>query len=129
MAENSFYIEDFLRQAVAVGASDAHIYEGERPAIRVSGQIMRINMPPITSDDMEFTIRTIAPQHLRDRIQRFFDIDFSYEIVGCSRFRVNLSRQLGKTAMVIRAIHYYIKKFEELDLPTKLEEFAGFNNG
>mgnify|MGYP002515758336 FL=1 len=128
-ANNDFYIEDFLRQAVSVGASDAHICEGERPAIRVSGQIMRINLPPLTSEDMEFVIRTVAPQHLKDRITRFFDIDFSYEIPGCSRFRINMSRQLGKTAMVIRAIPYYIKTFEELYLPKTLEEFAKFNNG
>ncbi len=129
MSNNDFYIEDFLRQAVSVGASDAHICEGERPAIRVSGQIMRINLPPLTAEDMEFVIRTVAPQHLKDRITRFFDIDFSYEIPGCSRFRINMSRQLGKTAMVIRAIPYYIKTFKELFLPTTLEEFASFNNG
>ncbi len=129
MGSNDFYIEDFLRQAVSVGASDAHICEGERPAIRVSGQIMRINLPPLTSEDIEFVIRTVAPTHLKDRITRFFDIDFSYEIPGCSRFRINMSRQLGKTAMVIRAIPYYIKNFEELGLPSTLEEFATWNNG
>ena len=129
MSSNDFYIEDFLRQAVSVGASDAHICEGERPAIRVSGQIMRINLPPLTSEDIEFVIRTVAPTHLKDRITRFFDIDFSYEIPGCSRFRINMSRQLGKTAMVIRAIPYYIKSFKELFLPETLEEFASFNNG
>jgi twitching motility protein PilT len=128
-SSNDFYIEDFLRQAVSVGASDAHICEGERPAIRVSGQIMRINLPPLTSEDIEFVIRTVAPQHLKDRITRFFDIDFSYEIPGCSRFRINMSRQLGKTAMVIRAIPYYIKTFKELYLPDTLEELASFNNG
>ncbi len=126
---NDFYIEDFLRQAVSVGASDAHICEGERPAIRVSGQIMRINLPPLTPEDMEFVIKTVSPVHLKDRITRFFDIDFSYEIPGCSRFRVNMSRQLGKTAMVIRAIPYYIKSFTDLGLPPSLEEFASFNNG
>ena len=126
---NDFYIEDFLRQAVSVGASDAHISEGERPAIRVSGQIMRINLPPLTPEDMEFVIKTVSPSHLKDRITRFFDIDFSYEIPGCSRFRVNMSRQLGKTSMVIRAIPYYIKSFTDLGLPESLQEFATFNNG
>ena len=126
---NEFYIEDFLRQAVSVGASDAHISEGERPAIRVSGQIMRINLPPLTAEDMEFVIKTVSPSHLKDRITRFFDIDFSYEIPGCSRFRINMSRQLGKTAMVIRAIPYYIKSFTDLGLPESLQEFATFNNG
>ena len=89
---------------------------------------MRINLPPLTSEDMEFVIRTVAPQHLKDRITRFFDIDFSYEIPGCSRFRVNMSRQLGKTSMVIRAIPYYIKSFPDLGLPESLQAFATFNN-
>lgn len=40
-----------------------------------------------------------------------------------------MSRQLGKTAMVIRAIPYYIKTFAELDLPETIEQFAHFNNG
>lgn len=129
MANNSFFIEDFLRQAVSVGASDIHLSEGERPAIRVSGQIMRINLPPLTSDDVDFIIKTVAPQHLKDRISRFFDIDFSYEIEGVSRFRVNMSHQLGKNAMVFRAIPYYIKNFSELGLPETIEDFSKFNNG
>ena len=111
MANNNFYIEDFLRQAVSVGASDIHLCEGERPAIRVSGQIMRINFSPLTSEDVDFMIKTIAPTHLKDRIARFFDIDFSYEIQGVSRFRVNMSHSLGKNAMVFRAIPYSIKNF------------------
>ena len=70
MASNDFYIEDFLRQAVSVGASDAHICEGERPAIRVSGQIMRINLPPLTAEDIEFVIK-ILPANKTSRLNSF----------------------------------------------------------
>lgn len=129
MSESSFYIEDFLRQAVNIGASDIHISEGERPAIRVAGQIMRINTPPLSSEDIDFVIKTVAPEHLKDKITQYFDIDFSYEIEECSRFRVNLSHQLGKVAIVFRTIPYYIKTFTELGLPKHLEEFAKYNNG
>lgn len=129
MAESTFYIDDFLRQAVSVGASDIHLSAGERPAIRVAGQIMRINLPPLTEDDIDFVIQTISPEHLKDRISRFFDIDFSYEIKNYSRFRVNLSHQLAKNAIVFRVIPYHIKAFEELGLPKTLEAFAEFNNG
>lgn len=129
MGETGFYIEDFLRQAVSVGASDIHLSEGERPAIRVSGQIMRINVPALSNEDIEFVIRTVSPQNLKDKITRFFDIDFSYEIEGCSRFRVNLSHQLGKTAMAFRVIPYYIRTFEDLMVPPNIKQFAEFNNG
>ena len=124
-----FYIDDFLRQAVTVGASDIHLMVGERPAIRVAGKIMRINLPPLTEDDLMQTIDKISPEHLKDRISRFFDIDFSYEIPKFSRFRVNLSHQLAKNAIVFRVIPYYIKSFEELNLPKTIENFADFNNG
>ena len=125
----SFYIDDFLKQAVSVGASDIHLRTGERPAIRVAGQIMRINLPPLTDEDMNTAIASIAPEHLKDRISQFFDIDFSYEIKNCSRFRVNLGHQLAKNALVFRTIPYNIKSFEELGLPKTIESFADFNNG
>ncbi|MDY6383792.1 MAG: PilT/PilU family type 4a pilus ATPase [Cyanobacteriota bacterium] len=126
---NTFYIDDFLRQAVTVGASDIHLSVGERPAIRVAGQIMRINLPPLTDEDIDATIQSIAPDNLKERISRFFDIDFAYEIPHFSRFRVNMSHQLGKCALVLRVIPYHIKAFEELNLPKTLEHFAEFNNG
>lgn len=129
MSDKTFYIDDFLRQAVSVGASDIHLSIGERPVIRIAGQIMRINFPPLTEEDISLTIQTIAPEHLKDRISRFFDIDFSYEIPQCSRFRVNLSHQLAKSAIVFRVIPYSIKTFEELNLPKSIEDFADFNNG
>ncbi len=129
MSESTFFIDDFLRQAVSVGASDIHLSVGERPAIRVAGQIMRINLPPLTEQDINFVIKTISPEHLKDKIARFFDIDFSYEIKNYSRFRVNLSHSLAKSAIVFRVIPYHIKAFEELGLPKTLEAFADFNNG
>ncbi len=66
---------------------------------------------------------------VRSRVNSSFDLDFSYEIKGLSRFRVNLSRQLGKSALVIRNIPYNIKTLEELNLPISLEQFAHQNNG
>lgn len=127
--DSIFYIDDFLRQSVSVGASDIHLCVGERPAIRVAGQIMRIKHRILTEDDINQTINSISPLTLREKISRFYDIDFSYEISGFSRFRVNLSHQLGKSAIVFRVIPYNIKTFEELHLPKTIEYFADFNNG
>ncbi len=127
--EEIFNIDDFLKQAISVGASDIHLEVGERPAIRVAGQIMRINLPPMTEDDISGTIQNISPQNLREKITKFYDIDFSYEVPQYSRFRVNLSHHLGKSAIVFRVIPYYIKTLESLNLPKTMESFADFNNG
>ena len=126
---NNFDILDFLKKAVTIGASDVHLQIGEHPSIRVGGKITKIDMPPLDEDDIECAYRAIIPPHFMDKLDGIFDLDFAYEIQGVSRFRVNLNRQLGKFALVIRAIPYNIKKFSELNLPESIEQFSNLNNG
>src|SRR5574344_1982089 len=97
--------------------------------VRKDGKIIKINMPPLTEDDINQTLNQVVPKNVKTKAMSAFDLDFSYEIKGISRFRVNLSRQLGRSALVIRNIPYTIKKFEELDLPLSIEQFAKLNNG
>lgn len=126
---SEFDINEFLKKAVASGASDVHLRVGEHPVIRLNGKIVKINMPVITDEDIKTVCRIMAPEHVKEKLDSFFDIDFAYEVQGCSRFRVNLSRQLGKAALVIRTIPYNIRKFDELKLPPAIEQFATLNNG
>lgn len=127
--ESSFDIILLLRKAVAIGASDIHLQVGEHPALRINGKINRVNMPVLTEEDLEWTFKNLIPNHLKDKIDYVFDLDFAHEIPGCSRFRVNLSRRLGKCGLVIRTIPYYIKTTEELNLPEAIEQFPTLNNG
>ena len=108
--ENSFDIEAFLRKAVAVGASDIHLQSGEHPAIRVDGKIVKVDMPVLADDELTEVYKKLLPVSMADKFHNAYDLDFAYEVKGCSRFRVNLSRQLGKCALVIRTIPYNIKK-------------------
>ena len=124
MAENysnsKFNIISFLKKAVAVGASDVHLQVDEHPAIRIDGKITK---------DISIAYDILLPVHFKGKVNAVFDLDFAYEIHGVSRFRVNLSRQLGKSALVIRTIPYNIKKVSELMLPESIEQFASLNNG
>lgn len=127
--ENTFDIEAFLRKAVAIGASDIHLQAGEHPAVRIDGKITKVNMPILTEDDLVDIYKALLPNHFAEKFDNAFDLDFAYEIQGCSRFRVNLSRQLGKCGLVIRTIPYNIKKITSLCLPESIEQFATLNNG
>lgn len=133
MAENysnsKFNIISFLKKAVAVGASDVHLQVDEHPAIRIDGKITKVDMPVLTEDDISIAYDILLPVHFKGKVNAVFDLDFAYEIHGVSRFRVNLSRQLGKSALVIRTIPYNIKKVSELMLPESIEQFATLNNG
>lgn len=124
-----FDINAFLAKAISIGASDAHLRVDEHPIIRKDGKIIKTNMPKLTEDDIANVVSTIIPKTIKTRANSAFDVDFSYEIKGLSRFRVNLSRQLGRSALVIRNIPYKIKSIEELNLPVSMEQFAGQNNG
>ncbi len=129
MGEKIFNIVDFLKQAVSIGASDVHIHVGEHPSVRRDGRIIKIDMPPLTDNDVFNACMELAPLHLKDNISSMLDVDFAYEIKGIARFRVNVSRQLAKYAVVIRTIPYAIKKLPELYLPDAINQFTEMDNG
>jgi twitching motility protein PilT len=126
---DGFNILSFLKSAVATKASDEHLKVGYPPYVRKNGIIMRTNLSPLTKEDVEHAVVEIAPEAIKGDILTKTDIDFMYEIKGCSRFRVNYNRQLGQPALVIRNISYGIPTLEELGLPMMLEDVVNYQNG
>ena len=125
-----FDIIEFLRNIVAIGASDAHLYVEEYPCMRKDGEIFKFTeMPTLTDDDLNRSLETLVPKHLKSNYEQYLDLDFSFEIPGCSRFRVNTSRQLNHRALAIRVIPYKIKDIKELNLPAAMSQFSMLNNG
>lgn len=126
---SEFLINDFLKKAVEKGVSDIHLKMGHPPACRFSGKIYPVKMPDLTEEDFVEILNTIVPQGVRNKVFTNYELDFSYEIPGVSRFRVNLSRELGKLFFVIRVIPYEIPTLEQLNLPDSLYKFSKLNNG
>ncbi len=124
-----FNINSFLIKAISIGASDVHLRVDERPIVRKDGKIIKIDMPKLTEEDIANIVNIITPKTVKTKANSAFDLDFSYEIKDVSRFRVNLSQQLGKSALVIRNIPFVIKGIEDLNLPLSIEQFARLNNG
>ena len=128
MSDN-FNIIQFLKSAVATGASDEHLKVGHAPFIRKNGFIKKTNMPVLTKEIMENALLAIIPSALSKEIDTICDLDFMFEIEGCSRFRVNYNRQMGNPALVIRNIPYGIPTLNALDLPESLNEIIKHQNG
>lgn len=126
---SEFNINRFLEQAVKSDASDVHLKVGEHPMVRKDGAIVKINLPPLTSEDMNCVVNMVVPAFVQDRVATATDMDFSYEIKGLSRFRVNLSRAMTEFSLVFRVIPYTIKDFKKLYLPESMQNFADYNNG
>ena len=128
MSDN-FNIVQFLKSAVATGASDEHLKVGQSPFIRKNGYIKKINMPELTKENMDNAIKEIMPISLKENFDKYCDVDFMYEIKGCSRFRVNYNRQMNNPALVIRNIPYGIPALKDLELPEVLNDIIKYPNG
>ncbi len=129
MTENKFDIKSFLTEVVKMGVSDIHLRVNMPPSVRKNGEIKKLKLEPITEKQLGEAISVILPKELRSTAQCSYDLDFSYEIDGVSRFRVNLCRQLGKTALVLRIVPLIVKNISELNLPQSLLQFTELNNG
>lgn len=126
---DEFNIIQFLKSSVTTGASDEHLKVGLPPYVRKNGYIKKVSMAPLTKENLDISTLEIAPISVRDEILTMTDLDFMYEIKGCSRFRVNYNRQLGQPGLVIRNIPYGIPSFEELSLPNVLNDIVDYQNG
>jgi twitching motility protein PilT len=123
-------IDDLLRGAVDRGASDLHLKAGSYPMMRVHGELVpvtrdRILMP----DDTAALAAGLMPARERERFDSSPDVDFSYSIPGCCRFRCNVFRQRGTVALVLRVIPRGIPSFDSLLLPAVLKRIADEERG
>lgn len=110
-------LNDILRTAVTNKASDVHINVGMPPLIRVNTVITPADYPVMTAEGVERLLKEMLPEHRWKHFQELRDADFSYEIPGVSRFRVNAHYQRGSIALAFRTINDKVRKIEELFLP------------
>jgi len=123
-------INDVLRAAVKVGASDIHLKVGSPPVFRVDGELVFIKEAPLVSlDDMTRIASSMMNLWQRERFEKYNEVDLAYSISGLSRFRVNIYQQRGTLAMALRPIKYDIMGFHELNLPPVLEKISQEERG
>jgi twitching motility protein PilT len=126
-----FDVKAALRELVAKEGSDLHLKVGSSPLFRVHGELtLDHSTPPLERDDTEQALREL----LRDesKLEEFaqdHEVDFSFEIEGVARYRINAFQQRETTSMVCRAIPHRISTIEELSLPDVVRELAEEERG
>ena len=124
------HVDDLLRYAVSVGASDLHLAAGVRAAIRLHGAVRPIEGCPVLSNE---TIRDmifgILPGSQRERFEAEKELDTSHSIAGVGRFRVNVAMQRGTVAAALRPIPHEMPAFESLGLPDSVRSFTELRRG
>ena len=122
-------IKRVLQQMVAMKASDLHVKVGTKPTARVHGTLVAIEEPPPSQADLEAVVDQILTPKQKKVFEETKEVDFAFGVTGLARFRTNFYQQRGTTAMVFRQVPATVPAFEELNLPTVIEELAARPRG
>jgi len=117
-------ITQLLAFAVKSKASDLHISAGEPPIIRVDGDMRRINMPELEHKEVHSMVYDIMNDKQRKSYEENWETDFSFEIPGVARFRVNAFNQNRGAAAVFRTIPSKVLTLEDLDAPAIFKKIS-----
>jgi twitching motility protein PilT len=122
-------IERFLRLMSSRGASDFHLTVGRPPMLRVSGSMEPIRYRTVLEVDYKDLVQPIISERLWEEYQATGDVDFSYEVPGLARYRVNLFRQQRGSGAVFRIIPTKIMTLDQLGLPDQVRRLADIQSG
>jgi len=122
-------IGELLAFGVKNGSSDLHLSAGEPPMIRVDGDMRRINVPTMDHKDVHDMVYDIMNDKQRKDYEEFLECDFSFEIPGLARFRVNAFNQNRGSGAVFRTIPSEILSLEQLNAPKIFEQIADTPRG
>jgi twitching motility protein PilT len=125
------FLQQLLGKALAASASDVHLKVGQPPGARVRGDMVYFRVDKIRPDDTEAVARIILAKQpgARDKLDELTEHDTSYSVSGLGRFRVNIYRQRGTLAVVMRSIPLTIPSFEELGVPAPAQTLAELDRG
>jgi twitching motility protein PilT len=104
-----YNINELLAAVIRFDGSDLVLKAGSPPLFRVYGDLHPINAEPLTHDSVADLIETLLNSRQSEIFHRDLELDFSHELPGVSRYRVNVFQQRGNMGLVARAIPYRIR--------------------
>ena len=123
-------IDSLFTVMLEQGASDLHLVAGQKPVLRVHGELERLTSEAILQhSDLQGMLFEITPQNKQDEFELSGDVDFGYELAGAARFRANFFRHKYGCGAVFRKIPTNIPSADELGLPPILKRAAMLHKG
>ncbi len=123
-------LDQVLVELVEAGGSDLHLTAGAPPAIRVRGELVRLEQHgELTPAELQKMIYGVLTQRQREVFENELELDLSYTVPGRSRFRVNVFRQRDALGAVMRVIPFEIRALEDLGVPSSVAGFARLPRG
>lgn len=122
-------ITELLAFSAKQNASDLHLSAGLPPMIRVDGDVRRINLPPLEHKEVHALVYDIMNDKQRKDFEEFFETDFSFEVPGVARFRVNAFNQNRGAGAVFRTIPSKVLTMEQLGMGPVFKNIAEIPRG
>ena len=122
-------MQDLLREAADKGASDLHLSAGEPPLLRVHGDLVRIEHPAVTPEQVTELVNSIMSDAQRATFEAEHEVDFACELEGKGRFRVNVFVHSRGPGAVLRTIPTKIPALDTLHMPPVLKELCTRERG
>ncbi len=122
-------ITELLAFSAKQGASDLHLSAGLPPMIRVDGDVRRINLPPLEHREVHSLVYEIMNDKQRKDYEEFLETDFSFEVPGVARFRVNAFNQNRGAGAVFRTIPSKVLTMEDLGMGQVFKDISSVPRG
>ena len=124
-ASQTVNLRTLLEEMIERDASDLHIVAGERPKLRVDGDIVNSSAEAVlTPKDTLSIAYSVLTENQKKRFEIENELDFSFGIQNLARFRGNCFKQRGCVSLVIRQIPFQVRTFEDLGLPGVVAKLA-----
>ena len=122
-------ITQLLTFGVEQNASDCHLSSGEPPMLRVNGDLKKLDLPALSKEEVHALVYDIMNDSQRKTFEESLECDFSFEVRGLARFRVNVFMQRKGEGAVFRTIPTKILTLEELGMPSILKQLCDKEKG
>jgi len=121
----SFNLRALLEEMIEKNASDLHLTAGERPKLRIDGDITNASAEEVLAPKDTLSLAySVLTENQKKRFELDDELDFSFGIQNLARFRGNVFKQRGCVAMVLRMIPFNVLTFEDLGLPAVMAQLA-----
>jgi len=127
----AFDVDAALRYVVEREGSDLHVKVPAPPTVRIHGQLQPVEgAESLTADDTDGALEHVLHDSaLLEEFSKVGEADFSYEIPGLARFRVNAFKQRGNVSIAFRVIPFQVRSIADLGLPSVIRNLADEQRG
>lgn len=117
-------IDELLLMAKNRGASDVHLTVALPPKARINGTLVSLIDEKLTITGIEDLVAPILNDRTRGILAEYGEVDFAYSIPGEGRFRVNVFKQRGTVATVLRLVNNTIPSPDKLGVPKEVQDLV-----